>query len=98
MIMKNILSAIATLIGYAVITSPIFAQDTTPWGPAHWTASNWLGFCIQIGLFALAIFGIYKLALGGEGKSENLKSETSGLNSGTQDHAVGASADKMNAL
>ena len=65
--MKNILSAIITLIGYAVIISSGFAQDTTPRGPAQWTATNWLGFCIQIGLFALAIFGIYKLALGGGG-------------------------------
>jgi|GEM_PF-1124801 len=68
--MKNILSAIITLIGYAVIISSGFAQDTTPRGPAQWTASNWLGFCIQIGLFALAIFGIYKLALGGEGEGD----------------------------
>ena len=96
--MKIILSVVATLIGYAVIISTVFAQDTTPRGPAQWTAGNWLGFCIQIGVFALAILGIYKLALGGEGERKDLKSEEAGLISGTQNPAVGASDDKMNAL
>ncbi len=66
--MKKMLSAIAALTGYAVIISTVFTQDTTPRGPAHWTATNWLGFCISIGLFILAIFGIYRLAIGGRGE------------------------------
>lgn len=94
--MKHVITAIITLIGYAEIISSGFAQDTTPRGPAQWTANNWLGFCIQIGLFALAIFGIYKLALGGEDESKILKSETSELNSETEIPADGTSADKMN--
>lgn len=74
--MKNILSAITALSGYALIISTGLAQDTTPRGPAHWTATNWLGFCIQIGLFILAIFGIYRLAVGGKGDDGDVKSET----------------------
>jgi len=83
--MKKVIAAITTLVWYAVIISPGFAQDTTPRGPAQWTAGNWLGFCIQIGLFFLAIFLIYKLALGGE--CDKLESEAEGLNSTSQDTA-----------
>jgi hypothetical protein len=40
----------------------LFAQDTTPRGPSQWTAKNWVGFFLYIGLFILAVIGIYKLA------------------------------------
>jgi len=91
--MKNILSAIAALTGYAVIISTVFTQDTTPRGPAHWTATNWLGFCISIGLFILAIFGIYRLAISGSGEEGSLKSEQSEPNSSRQDTSSGGSGD-----
>jgi hypothetical protein len=91
--MKNILSAIVAFIGYAVIISTVFTQDTTPRGPAHWTATNWLGFCIIIGLFILAIFGIYRLAIGRRGEEGGLKSERPEPYSGTRDTSSGESGD-----
>ena len=96
--MKNILKIFTGTIWFWLSTGAVLAQDTTPRGPAQWTAGNWLGFCIQIGLFVLVVFGIYRLALGGGGEDGDIKSETPGVNSRTQNPAVGASDDKMNAL
>ncbi|HPJ71938.1 MAG TPA: hypothetical protein PK636_04580 [bacterium] len=31
----------------------VFGQDHAPVGPGGWTARNWLGFFLQIGLFLL---------------------------------------------
>lgn len=68
--MKKILTIITGFSWYWLSSVAVFAQDTTPRGPAQWTPRNWLGFCIQIGLFILVIIGIYKLALGGEEETE----------------------------
>ena len=69
--MKKILKIFTGTIWFWLSTGVVLAQDTTPRGPAQWTPRNWLGFCIQIGVFALVIFGIYKLALGGEGEEND---------------------------
>ena len=55
----------ATLIAACSALYPralLFAQDTAPRGWSQWTARNWIGFFIYIGLFVLAVIGIYKLA------------------------------------
>ncbi len=79
--MKNLLTIISGLTWYWLSPYAVVAQDTTPRGPAQWTATNWLGFCIQIVLFILVIIGIYKLALGGKGKSEDTISDISNRDS-----------------
>lgn len=38
------------------------AQSTDPVGPAGWTTRNWIGLCVQITLFVLALWGICRLA------------------------------------
>lgn len=60
--MKKLISALATTLIWCYFASLLWSQDTTPRGPSEWTPRNWLGFFIQIGLFILAIIGIYKLA------------------------------------
>ena len=62
--MNRILTIIIGFIWYWLSAYAVFAQDTTPRGPAEWTTRNWIGFFIQIGIFVLVIIGIYKLALG----------------------------------
>lgn len=47
------------------------ADPTVPRGPSEWTARNWMGLCIQIGLFILAIWGIWKLVDDPEGKGSD---------------------------
>ncbi|MDP8215370.1 MAG: hypothetical protein RAO92_03485 [Candidatus Euphemobacter frigidus] len=73
--MKKLLSVIGSAVWYAAATAAAAAQDTTPRGPAEWTFRNWLGFCLQIGIFILAIIGIYKLAMSGGGERENDRDE-----------------------
>ena len=33
-----------------------------PIGPAHWTLKNWVGVAIYLVLFAVAVYGIWRLA------------------------------------
>lgn len=61
--MKKTLTIIFAFSWYWLTACMVYTQDTTPKGPAQWTPRNWLGFCIQIGLFVLVIIGIYKLAI-----------------------------------
>ncbi len=77
--MKNIISLLAAAGWYVAIASTVLGQDTTPRGPSEWTGRNWLGFCIQISVFILAIIGIYRLAMSGEGEVDE-KSETAPQN------------------
>ncbi len=68
--MKKAISAL-TAAGIGILSAfTLAAQDTTPRGPSQWSARNWLGFCIQIGVFLLAVIGIYRLARSGEGEGE----------------------------
>ena len=60
--MKKIFIGASGIISFLVFCAVLFAQDTTPKGPSQWTARNWIGLCIQIGLFILAVIGIYKLS------------------------------------
>lgn len=53
---------IVLLIFAAAIAIPCLAQSTDPVGPAGWTMRNWIGFCIQITVFILAVIGVCKLA------------------------------------
>jgi hypothetical protein len=57
---------IVLLIFAAAIAIPCLAQPTEPIGPAGWTMRNWIGFCVQITVFVLAVIGICKLAKSGE--------------------------------
>ena len=60
--MKKIgVSLTGALFAFA-FCAPLFAQDTAPRGWSQWTARNWIGFFIYLGLFVLAVIGIYKLA------------------------------------
>lgn len=38
------------------------ARSTEPVGPSGWTARSWIGLCVQIALFILALWGICRLA------------------------------------
>ena len=73
--MKKLISALGMLIVSVLTAATLLAQDTTPRGPSQWTGRNWLGFCIYIGIFILAIIGIYRLAMSGEGEEGSEKSE-----------------------
>ena len=66
--MKKIISLLVAAGWYVAIASAALGQDTTPRGPSEWTGRNWLGFCIQISVFILAIIGIYRLAMSGGGE------------------------------
>jgi len=49
-----------------------WGQDISPRGPSEWTATNWLGFALQVGLFLLAVFAVY-LAAGKDEPGEGEK-------------------------
>lgn len=49
-----------------------WGQDISPRGPSEWTATNWLGFALQVGLFLLAVFAVY-LAAGNDAPGEGKK-------------------------
>lgn len=51
-----------------VIASVCRAQSIEPVGPAGWTARNWIGLAVQIAVFILAVWGIFRL---GGGKDSN---------------------------
>jgi len=68
--MKKIISLLVAAGWYLAIVFTVLGQDTTPRGPSEWTGRNWLGFCILISAFILAIIGIYRLAMSGEGERE----------------------------
>ncbi len=36
-----------------------WGQDISPRGPSEWTATNWLGFALQVGIFLLAVAAIF---------------------------------------
>ena len=73
--MRKLLLAIGSAIWYTAVTAAAIAQDTTPRGPSEWIFRNWLGFCLYIGIFILAIIGIYKLAMSGDGEREDDRDE-----------------------
>ncbi|MFH1038079.1 MAG: hypothetical protein V1789_05355 [PVC group bacterium] len=68
--MKKAISMLASVSLGVLFPFALAAQDTSPRGPSQWTARNWLGFCIQIGVFILAVIGIYRLARSGEGEGK----------------------------
>ena len=70
---KKLVFALAPAWALLYPRALVFAQDTTPRGPSEWTTKNWVGFFLYIGLFVLAVIGIYKLA----GVDEISESETS---------------------
>ena len=51
---------------YFAFAASAGAQNISPRGWSQWTTRNWVGFTLQILVFILAIFGIYKLSLSGE--------------------------------
>ena len=56
-------AARALLLLAAAAPLPAFAEDIPqPAGPAEWTTRNWLGLCVQIAVFLLILWGIWKLA------------------------------------
>lgn len=57
MFKKFLLAAIA-----ATPALTCMAQSTDPVGPSGWTARNWVGLCVQISLFVLALIGVCALA------------------------------------
>lgn len=38
------------------------APSSDPVGPSGWTARNWIGLCVQVSLFVLALIGLCRLA------------------------------------
>jgi hypothetical protein len=54
---KSLLAVIAAMSALTCM-----AQSTEPVGPSGWTARNWVGFCVQMALFVLALIGICALA------------------------------------
>ena len=60
-----------SLIAFSTAAATCFAQSIEPVGPSGWPLRSWIGLLVQITLFVLAVFGVYKLAgLGRETRDE----------------------------
>jgi hypothetical protein len=69
--MRTLLRAAAIVLLGGAAACGSDADPTVPRGPSEWTARNWMGLCIQIGLFVLAIWGIWKLVEDPKGKGSD---------------------------